>query len=217
MQRFSFLSLTIFILFLAGISFSQDSESEDSQIKKQSKVKQQVQTKEKTANKAGVKTMTQARVQNGKMLKHQVKFVDNDGDGFNDNAPDHDGDGIPNGQDADYDGAKARSGNGKRGFVDEDGDGINDNAQDWDGDGIPNGQDPDFEKPQDGSGQQNQYRHGNRTQTSKGGFGPGDGSGKSGNGPKDGTGFGPGTGSGDCDGTGPKSSGQKSGSKGNKK
>ena len=29
-------------------------------------------------------------------------FVDLDGDGFNDNAPDHDGDGIPNGLDPDY-------------------------------------------------------------------------------------------------------------------
>ncbi len=31
-----------------------------------------------------------------------TNFVDLDGDGFNDNAPDHDGDGIPNGQDPDY-------------------------------------------------------------------------------------------------------------------
>jgi len=29
-------------------------------------------------------------------------FVDLNGDGFNDNAPDHDGDGIPNGLDADW-------------------------------------------------------------------------------------------------------------------
>ena len=29
-------------------------------------------------------------------------FVDLNGDGFNDNAPDHDGDGIPNGLDEDY-------------------------------------------------------------------------------------------------------------------
>jgi len=29
-------------------------------------------------------------------------FVDLDGDGFNDNAPDHDNDGIPNGLDEDY-------------------------------------------------------------------------------------------------------------------
>ena len=30
------------------------------------------------------------------------EFVDDDGDGFNDLAPDHDGDGIPNGLDPDY-------------------------------------------------------------------------------------------------------------------
>ncbi|MDH4156802.1 MAG: hypothetical protein OEW00_05955 [candidate division Zixibacteria bacterium] len=29
-------------------------------------------------------------------------FVDRDGDGINDSAPDHDGDGIPNGQDPDW-------------------------------------------------------------------------------------------------------------------
>ena len=74
--------------------------------------------------------------------KHGIRFVDLNGDGYNDNAPDHDGDGIPNGLDPDYDGAK-RFGL-MRGFVDLDGDGINDNARDDDGDGIPNGLDPDY-------------------------------------------------------------------------
>jgi len=49
-------------------------------------------------------------------------FVDADGDGYNDNAPDHDGDGIPDGLDPDY--AKFRK---MRKFVDLDGDGIDDN------------------------------------------------------------------------------------------
>ncbi len=53
---------------------------------------------------------------------HGKGFVDLDGDGYNDNAPDHDGDGIPNGLDPDYRKGKMR------GFVDLDGDGINDNA-----------------------------------------------------------------------------------------
>ncbi len=79
-------------------------------------------------------------------------FVDEDGDGVNDNAPDADGDGIPNGKDPDYAGAKARKGDNARGFVDEDGDGVNDNAQDADGDGIPNGKDPDYVPPGDGTG-----------------------------------------------------------------
>lgn len=79
-------------------------------------------------------------------------FVDLDGDGFNDNAVDADGDGIPNGQDADYTGAKMRHGQGTGGFVDLDGDGINDNAPDADGDGIPNGQDADYVKPLDCTG-----------------------------------------------------------------
>jgi len=33
---------------------------------------------------------------------HGPLFVDEDGDGYRDNAPDHDGDGIPNGRDPDY-------------------------------------------------------------------------------------------------------------------
>lgn len=80
---------------------------------------------------------------------HGVNFVDLNGDGYNDNAPDHDGDGIPNGMDDDY-----TSRHGGRGFVDADGDGINDNdrARDADGDGIPNGMDSDFVK---GSGSGN--------------------------------------------------------------
>lgn len=59
-------------------------------------------------------------------IKHGKNFVDNNGDGYNDNAPDHDGDGIPNGLDPDYKGTKAQK--GKRAFVDLNGDGINDNA-----------------------------------------------------------------------------------------
>jgi len=117
------------------------------------------------------------------------------GDGYNDNAPDHDGDGIPNGQDDDYTGSKNRKGNSSKGFVDADGDGINDNALDHDDDGIPNGQDPDYVRSQDGSGQKN--RNGNGQ--GKGMKGAGNGSGV-------------GTGTGDCDGTGPKRN-QKQGGK----
>ena len=69
------------------------------------------------------KTKTQQTKQN------QV-FVDEDGDGYNDNAPDHDGDGIPNSLDADWiklqKEAKKKE---ARRFVDLDGDGIDDNLQ----------------------------------------------------------------------------------------
>ncbi len=101
-------------------------------------------------------------------------FVDADGDGFNDNAPDADGDGIPNGQDPDYTGAKTRNSGNAKGFVDENGDGVNDNALDADADGIPNGQDPDFVKPLDGTGQ----KHGKMGMRGKGrGFVDADGDG----------------------------------------
>ncbi|MBK7105622.1 MAG: hypothetical protein IPH62_10100 [Ignavibacteriae bacterium] len=75
-----------------------------------------------------------AKVNNGKQTQklHGKNFVDEDGDGYNDNAPDHDGDGIPNGLDEDY------VSPGKNSFVDEDGDGINDNAT-GNGNGARNG------------------------------------------------------------------------------
>jgi hypothetical protein len=55
--------------------------------------------------------------------RHSRRFVDKNGDGYNDNAPDHDGDGIPNGLDPDYKGSKNRWRN--RGFNDADVDGAN--------------------------------------------------------------------------------------------
>jgi len=79
-------------------------------------------------------------------------YIDENGDGINDNAKDSDADGIPNGRDADYPRNNPMKGKGKMGFIDEDGDGINDNAMDADGDGTPNGQDPDYQKLMDGSG-----------------------------------------------------------------
>jgi hypothetical protein len=135
-------------------------------------------------------------------LQHGNRFEDKNGDGFNDNAPDHDGDGIPNGQDSDYNGAKNRAGHGKGGFIDENGDGINDNGEDWDGDGIPNGQDPDFTRPQDGSGEKNQFGKGKQNQT---------GSGKKGAGLRQSNNNT--TQSGACDGTGPKGAKKGSGRK----
>jgi hypothetical protein len=143
-----------------------------------------------------------------KANQHVTGFVDANNDGYNDNAPDLDGDGIPNGRDEDYSGSKFRKGNnGSKGFVDLNGDGLNDNAFDSDGDGIPNGKDPDFVKPQDGTGQKNMK--GKNTQSKFGGnkYGSSNGTG-TGIGPKDGTGngsgSGSGTGTGNCDGTGPK-------------
>ena len=103
--------------------------------------------------------------QNRKGNTNQVGFIDANGDGYNDNAADNDGDGIPNGMDDDYTGAKNRRGNHSKGFVDGDGDGIKDNALDADGDGIPNGRDDDFVRPQDGSGSMRGFANGSGTGT----------------------------------------------------
>lgn len=59
--------------------------------------------------------------------KQGPHFVDKNGDGYNDNAPDHDGDGIPNGLDPDYQKAQKQKGKKKQKFIDLDGDGIDDN------------------------------------------------------------------------------------------
>ena len=70
---------------------------------------------------------TKTKVQENK--QNQL-FVDEDGDGYNDNAPDHDGDGIPNGLDADWIKLKKEEKRKEaRRFVDLDGDGIDDNLQ----------------------------------------------------------------------------------------
>ena len=63
-------------------------------------------------------------------IQHGQHFIDKDGDGYNDNAPDHDNDGIPNGLDPDWQKEKGhkRSQNRWR-YIDLDGDGINDNLQ----------------------------------------------------------------------------------------
>lgn len=73
-------------------------------------------------------SMTQEKRQN--RLNQNQRFVDEDGDGYNDNAPDHDGDGIPNGLDPDWQKLKAGKGKKKSNrYVDLDGDGINDYQQ----------------------------------------------------------------------------------------
>ncbi|MDZ7333056.1 MAG: hypothetical protein ONB31_13865 [candidate division KSB1 bacterium] len=123
-------------------------------------------------------------------------FVDANGDGYNDKAPDADGDGIPNGLDPDY--KPLNPDRGKRfGFVDQNGDGINDRIQDADGDGIRNCQDSDYVRPQDGTG--NKFGH--KVANGKGQKG----SGFKGLGPK------AGNGTGVCDGTGPKGQTKRNG------
>jgi hypothetical protein len=176
-------TLALAVVFFASSSFAQTDS---------------VQTRTRTQTKAQTKSQVKTQV---KIQNQNNKFVDANSDGYNDNAPDADGDGIPNGQDADYVGAT----NGK-GFVDLNGDGINDNAFDSDGDGIPNGQDSDFVRPEDGSGRK--VMNGKSTQTKFGGnkYGPGDGTG-TGVVPNDGTGYGPGDGT--SVGTGTKRGGRK--------
>lgn len=113
-------------------------------------------------------------------------FIDENGDGFNDLAPDADGDGIPNGLDPDYvrpqDGTGSQHRRGVLGPIDELAKGI---ARAF-GPQLPGPHGEAHAYQGAGAGSMNHY-------------GPGDGTG-TGEGPADGTGFGPG-GDGDCDGT----------------
>ena len=56
--------------------------------------------------------------------KSDPDFLDENGDGYDDKAPDQDKDSMPNGRDSDN--VKSGSEKKPRGFIDEDGDGIND-------------------------------------------------------------------------------------------
>ena len=67
--------------------------------------------------------------------KNAQVFIDANGDGYNDNAPDHDGDGIPNGLDPDW----TKEQNRETNYVDTDGDGINDLIQNSDQNEFQNG------------------------------------------------------------------------------
>ena len=81
----------------------------------------------------------------------------------------------------------AKQATGGPNFVDDDGDGICDRC---------------------GSRQADQARGGRGN--GRGGYGPGDGAGNQGVGPRDGSGYGSGTGA-NCDGTGPKGRGRRAG------
>lgn len=126
------------------------------------------------------------------------EFIDENGDGFNDLAPDHDGDGIPNHADEDYVRPGNGQGPGSGEFVDENGDGYNDNAPDDDGDGIPNRYDEDFVRPQDGTGPGTGGPGGNGNGGGQGGGGNVGGNGNPGGGNGPGPGDGTGPGGGDC-------------------
>ncbi len=140
-----------------------------------------------------------AESRDGEMNGYTVReFVDEDGDGFNDLAPDHDGDGIPNGQDEDYirpeDGTGSHFGDANADDGDNSGNTFTRMYQ-WHG---SSGSEFKGEGAQNGTCTQD----GIRTINS---YGPGDGTGNEGAGPGDGTGFGPGDGDGigECDGSGP--------------
>jgi len=81
-----------------------------------------------TTTKSTNTEQNQVQQENQNQIQHGQQFIDEDGDGYNDNAPDHDGDGIPNGLDPDYQALQKRlRARQNMEFVDLDGDGINDN------------------------------------------------------------------------------------------
>ena len=99
-RKINILYLLIILLLVTNLSFAQDS----------------------------TKTSKNTKIEKEHTNKHQ-NFIDADGDGYNDNAPDHDGDGIPNGLDPDYIKLGKRENSKSLEYIDSDGDGINDNLQ----------------------------------------------------------------------------------------
>jgi hypothetical protein len=99
-------------------------------------------------------------------IEHGQHFIDEDGDGYNDNAPDHDNDGIPNGLDPDWQKEKGQKGKGnRRRYVDLDGDGINDNIQE-----EKNMETPEYQQEQNrqrGTSIENQEKMGKNKQKRK--------------------------------------------------
>ncbi|MBN1302549.1 MAG: hypothetical protein JW995_15130 [Melioribacteraceae bacterium] len=76
---------------------------------------------------AAAQDTTKVKENNKKNANHGAGFIDLNGDGYNDKAPDHDGDGIPNGLDPDYQKMKRERSNKKVHYIDLNGDGVNDN------------------------------------------------------------------------------------------
>ncbi len=69
--------------------------------------------------------IAQDSTRTAKQPKHPMRFIDKNGDGYNDLLPDHDGDGIPDALDPDWQKQQAKGKKHQR-FIDLDGDGIND-------------------------------------------------------------------------------------------
>lgn len=97
----SILGLVILFIITTNI-FAQETDKEhkkeQNQVKEQTKAATMIQTKEQ--NQVKNQTKTEIKVQT--MGQHRVNFVDDDGDGINDNALNDCRDGIPNGKDTDF-------------------------------------------------------------------------------------------------------------------
>ena len=174
-------AFTILGLVLLTMPATQAQTETKAQVKAETKAQNQDQ--DQTQIKAQVKAQIKAQAQvcdgSGK------NFVDLDGDGFNDNAPDHDADGIPNGLDPDYiKGAQDGTGYQNGSLGENKGEGMAQNKT------MTKSQ--KFNRIQTQSGSMFQKRLG-----AQGGMNG------SGTGICDGTGDG-GSGTGICDGTGPK-------------
>ncbi|OGD17635.1 MAG: hypothetical protein A2V76_04265 [Candidatus Aminicenantes bacterium RBG_16_63_14] len=79
---------------LIGLAFAMAQEK----TQEQTQAKAQAKTQLKARTKVQAKAQTKAEFRN----RNQVRFIDENGDGICDVARDHDGDGIPNGQDPDW-------------------------------------------------------------------------------------------------------------------
>ena len=104
-KMISVLTVIVLTVFSIGLFAQDEPVKNQNKVQEKEQVKTQLKSQEKIQLKEQVKTQLKTKAQ-----VHSNGFVDANGDGYNDNAPDADGDGIPNGRDEDYDGAKFRKG-----------------------------------------------------------------------------------------------------------
>jgi hypothetical protein len=85
-------------ILLVGFAFAAAQEETQEQTKAQAQVKAQ----KKIQTKAEIKAQNKVQTKSAYQHRFGTVFIDENGDGINDAARDADGDGIPNGQDADW-------------------------------------------------------------------------------------------------------------------
>jgi len=155
---FQILSLVTFFIVATNVCAQEtdnEQKKEQNQYKEQTKTATMIQLKEQ--NQIKNQTNTASKVQS--MEQHRIGFIDEDGDGLNDNAMDDDGDGIPNGKDPDFERPEDGMGNQRTYQYQHKNGMINQNSGDGSGIGTGSG---DGNKKNEDSGSKSRKKGGGK-------------------------------------------------------